>query len=119
MYNGEPANLLHLQRRRHDELLCVDAYVEQRGAIVMQDALERRSQLLGAIDGDPEHAGGLCEFREVRIHEIDASVEKPRRPHFELHKAKGCVVEHHELDRQTDLTKRQEIAQQHRKTAVS
>ena len=69
------------------------------GATVMQDALERWSQLLGALDGDPEHAGGLGEFREVRIHEIDAAVEKPRRPHLELHKAKGCVVEHHELDR--------------------
>ena len=108
---GEPANLLHLQRRRHHELLCVDAYIQQRGAIVTEDALERWSQVLRTLDGDAEHAGGLCDFREIRIHEIDASVEKPSRPHFELYKAKGSVVEHDQLDRQANLTERQEIAE--------
>ena len=61
----------------------------------MQDPLERWSQLLGAIDGDAEYARGLCDFREIRIHEIDPAVEKPCCPHLErgLHVTNDAQIE--------------------------
>src|ERR1700728_2776796 len=104
---------------RYRKSIWIGHYIDQRGPWMLERLLESRSQISGVFDSYAHHADGLGKLREVWILQVRLIVGKSSGFHLEFHHPQSAVVEHQDLNRQVVLGQREQVAHEHRKTAVS
>ena len=77
MYSAKAADLIQLQRRRHHELLCRHAYIDESRAAMRERPLERRLEFSRRLHRHAEHSRCVGDAREIRIGQRDAAIEEP------------------------------------------
>jgi hypothetical protein len=71
-------------------------------------------ELVRSLHRGAEETDRSGDCREVGVVELGREVHDARGLHLQLHEREGPVVEHHDLDREMHLAKRDQLAEQYR-----
>ena len=80
--------------------------------------LNHGSNLVCRFSPKPEDARGLGNPCEIRVVQTGSKVDYAGRFHLQFDEGQRAIAEDHQLHRQLQLTKREQIAHQHGEAAV-
>src|SRR5437660_2514385 len=96
---AESQSLLHVDRRRHRELLAIHDHIHQCWPIVGQRLCQNQTQVFWPFYTDTKDVCGLSKFGEIGVNQVCTVVDKSSCLHLQLDKAQRVVVENDELHR--------------------
>ena len=116
---AETLDLIDGNRRRHGEFLAADDGFNQGRPVMTKRLLDHGSNLVCRFSPKPEDARGVGDPGEIRIAQAGSKVEDAGRFHLQFDEGERAIAEDDQLDRQLQLTKREQIAHKHGEASVS
>src|SRR4030095_16087480 len=121
-FEHEQAEALHLlkgNRRRHGELLPTHDDFDQSRSVMLESLRDHGLYLIRCFGRQPKETRGLRHLCKIWVVQVCSKIEDTGCLHFQFDKGQRVVLEDNHLDRQLQLPKREQIAHEHRETAVS
>ncbi len=115
---AEAFGLIESNGRWHGELLPAHKDFDQSRSVMLESLRNHGHYLIRCFGRESKETCGVCDLREIWVVQICSKIDDAGCFHFQLHKSQRVVLEDNHLDRHLQLPKREQIAHEHRESAV-